>query len=149
MALLQQPQQPQQVPAAPTQQTADAESEKLKQHVGNIVHAAHLFMYGNATRDKYMTELKTISKGRTPPQIASKMAETIMLILMQQSNFKMHPKAVIPAGIMIAGEILDFLAESSGGEANEKMANETIMLFVKEIQDTIAKVVGQPAVQGA
>lgn len=145
--------QQQAAPQPPVQQAqgVPVDAQKLQAHVNNIVKAAHLFMYSKSTSSDYTEEL-ALNVKKFPPKIAAaKTAVMVIMLLVNQSQFKMMQKAVIPAGIMIAGEILDFIGESQNHQPTEQDAHDTIGLFIKEIQEQIDEITGgaqaQPAQQ--
>ena len=143
--------------AMPDQQAAQAEQQKLQAHIDNVVKAAHAFMYSNETKQHFMDELRIHMKEGDPVSAAANTAVGVIMLLVSQSKFQMNQKAVIPAGIMIAGEILDFIYGSMGKKASEKDAHATIEMFIKLLQDAISKIMAggqaqpdaQPAAQGA
>ena len=148
-----------QQPSQQTAQGANANSQKMQEHVQNIVKVAHTFMYSNQTNDKFMAELKAhLGSGDKPKLAAAQTAASIMALLAHQSQYKMAQQAFIPAGIMIAGEILDLIASSQNHNPSERDAQETIILFINEVKKMTAKA-GQaqpqqeqpqhPAMQGA
>lgn len=128
----------------PQQGMAPVDAGKLQQHVNNIVKAAHAFMYSSSTHMEYTKELKANLQSNPPKVAAAKTAVSIMLLLIAESGkdgeIKMLQKAVLPAGIMIAGEILDFVAEAHHHKASEQDAHDTISLFVSELQKSIAHI---------
>lgn len=142
MGILEQPaqaQQPVQDTSQP-QQGQQVDSAKLQQHVANVVKAAHLFMYSKQTGSDYMKELGANMKSYPPKIAAAKTAVMVILMLAHHSQFQMMQQAVIPAGIMIAGEILDFIGETQHHKPSEQDAHDTIALFVQELQQQIGKI---------
>ena len=159
MALLNQSQPAPQAAPQQTAQGADAESQKMQQHVQNIVKVAHVFMYSDKTKDQFMNELKGhLGDGEAPKLAAAKTALAIMTLLAHQSNFTMNQQAFIPAGIMITGEILDFIAAIQNHKPNARDAQEAVMLFINEVKNMTSEMQPpqgqpqtqqQPAMQGA
>ena len=147
MALLNQAQ-----PAQQTAQGADANSQKMQEHVQNIVKVAHVMMYSDKTKDQFMGELKAhLGSGDQPKLAAAQTALSVMTLLAHTSGYKMAQQAFIPAGIMIAGEILDFIGAIQNHKPSEKDAQDTIMLFIEEVKKMASKAQQpqQPAMQGA
>lgn len=134
--MLAQPQQPQQPPAS---------AQKLQQHVQNILKVAHAYMYGDGTKKHYMDTLKKYMKGNPPQLAAANAAIDVIFLLIQQSQFKMMQQAVTPAGIMIAGEILDFIGEATKHKVTEKESSDTIMAFIQLLQKRIANILNKGA----
>lgn len=162
--LNQQPPQAQQAPqpvASPQGQSAPVSAQQLQKHVNNIVKVAHVYMYSNQTKEEYISSLKKAMKQYPPQLAAAHTAIDTIFLLIQQSQFKMMQQAVVPAGIMIAGEILDFIAQSTKHKVTEKESSDTIAAFIQLIQERIGNIVAknkqgqqapqqpQPAMQGA
>jgi hypothetical protein len=142
--LAQQPAQPVQPvqPAAPAQSTtlqqqtaqqANISDADLQSHIKNIVLAAQHVMYSPETRQHFMQEVAAKIKQMPPPAAAASIAVNLILTLIGQSKFKMNPKAVVPAGIIISGDILAFIEKATHKPMNEKDAHATVGLFVKGI----------------
>lgn len=141
-----QPQAQPQVPpqSAPTEQQAGLDAQGLQKHIQNIVFAAQHVMYAPETRQHFIADLMKKLKQLNDPGIAAAAEATdLMMLLMAESKFKMNPKAVVPAGVMLTGEILSFISKAMKTEVNEEDSHQAITAFAKMIlQKTGAQNVG-------
>ena len=142
--------------AQPQQGQPQLSKEQLQAHIKNIEKAAHLFMYNKATTAHFQQSLKAELQHVPPKVAAAKIAAQMMMMFIGQSHYAMSQQAVIPAGVMIAGEVLDFVGKIMKVPIEEKDAHDVIALFAMAMKQMIAKSQGAvpqaqpaPAPQGA
>ena len=154
---------PPSAPSVPVSGTAgqpqpQLSKEQLQAHIKNIEKAAHLFMYNKATTAHFQQSLKAELQHVPPKVAAAKIAAQMMMMFIGQSHYQMSQQAVIPAGVMIAGEVLDFIGKIMKVPIEEKDAHDVIALFAMAMKQMIAKSQGAapqgqalpaPAPQGA
>ena len=129
--------------AQPQQAAVPMDAQKLQKHVNNVVKAAHIYMYGKQTNKHFKDMLMKEAKGNSPHNAAAEAAIEVIFLMVQQSQFKMSQKAVIPAGIMIAGEILDLLGEVTKHKITEQDSSATITAFIMLIKKRIASIMSK------
>lgn len=148
--LLQAQPQPQTAPpqaapqSAPTGKPSTLDAQGMQQHIKNIVLAAQHVMYDPATRQHFIMDLMNKLKQFKDPAIAAAAeASDMMMLLAAESQFKMNPKALVPAGVILTGEILGFISKSLKVKVNEEDSHQAITAFAKMImQKTGAQNVG-------
>lgn len=121
------PQMPQQAQQMPQQQDHKVTLERINK----VVMAAQTIMYNPKTSKMFMKELQ--SSGGTAEERAGNAAAGVIAILMQQANGKMDPHTVIPAGVIIVADLMDFIGQTEGQEFGEAENNEAIKIFVEKI----------------
>lgn len=136
------------LPANPTQPGAEHEQPIPEQPKGapqaeNIVRiqkillAARKFMYSEKTHPMFMQELEADDDLATA---AGHAAAKVILYLFQFSGMRMKKELVIPAGVLILADIIDFMCKSAGIEQDEAMQEEGIRAF----QETMEKYKSDP-----
>ena len=119
------PQQP------PTQNDADTKAKTLQ--VQRIVLAAQKVMYSKETGVEFLKALQ----GDDVVKMAANAATSVMLILISESKFKIDPSLVIPAGVLIIGDIMDFIEQGKGIKHTEEQVEDAILAFVKQIMASV------------
>lgn len=140
----QQPAQPQaqQPQQEPSPQNLEATKRKMFQ-MKKIVLAAQKVLYGDKTRARFLKMMK----GDDLVQIASNITTTIMLILISESRMKINPELIIPAGVIVIGDILDFVEKAKGAKHTEVQVEDSIEAFVKQIMSAVQKPQQSPGQQ--
>lgn len=115
---------------APPQQLDPA---ALQDRVHKIVLAAQHVMYAPEMRDKFIQSVKSKLAVMPAPAAAALLAINLILVLIGQSGFKMNPQAIVPAGIMITGEILSFIEKATKVNITPEDSHKAIELFTKGI----------------
>lgn len=118
-----QPQQPQQ----PQQQD---HTETMKR-VNKVVMAAQTIMYNPKTSKMFMKELQ--SSGSSPEERAGNSAAGVIAILMQEANGKMDPQTIVPAGVIIVADLMDFIEKTEELEFGEEENNAAIKIFLDKM----------------
>lgn len=134
--LLAQPQQaaPQQVnPFQQNEKQANIDAQSLQKHIASIVKAAQHVMYSPETRKMFLGRLKKQLQAKPPAEAAASTAVDIITLLAAQSQFSMNAKAIVPAGILITGEVLSFISKAFDKPVTEEVSNMAMQLFAKEI----------------
>lgn len=136
----QQSQQPAQQPPQQTspQQPAQPSPEQIKQktfQIQKIALAAQKVMYGEKTGKEF---LKTL-QGDDVVQMASKAAANVMMILIAESNLRINPELVIPAGVIVVGDILDFIEKAKGITHTEAQVEDSIEAFINQMMTAVGK----------
>lgn len=75
--------------------------------------------------------------GEDVVQMASDAATTVMLILISESKFKINPELIIPAGVLVIGDILDFIEKTKGLKHTDEEVEMTIETFIKQIMSAV------------
>jgi len=133
MAGLLQAQQAPQV--APPQRGNKDSHESIMGRVKKVVMAAQQVMYNPKTSKMFIQQLQ--SAGKTPIERAGIAAAGVMAILMQQANGKMDPRTIVPAGVIVVADIMDFLSKTEGQQFGEEENNEAIKVFLTKITQAI------------
>lgn len=140
-----QPQQTQQPADAgfssPEQQPAQPDKQKMFK-IQKIVVAAQKLMYNPKTKF-----IQSLEEG-DPAQVAAKAAVSVMLILIQESQLKIDPSLIIPAGVIVVGDILDFLEQAGGVKHDENQVEQAVELFVKQIMAAVQPEQAEQSEQG-
>lgn len=134
----------QQPAQTPTEQQANLDAQGMQKHIQNIVFAAQHIMYAPETRKHFIQDLmRKIAQYKDPAIAAAAEASDLMMLLMAESKFKMNSKAVVPAGIMLTGEVLSFISQATKTKVNEEDSHQAMTAFAKMImQKTGAQNVG-------
>lgn len=132
-APVQQPQQPQQTP--PQAQPSPEQTKQKTFQIQKIALAAQKVMYGEKTGKEF---LKTL-QGDDVVQMASKAATNVMMILIAESNLRINPELVIPAGVIVVGDILDFIEKAKGITHTEAQVEDAIEAFVTQMMAAVGK----------
>lgn len=129
--LLNQPPQP----GAPTLQGVDVNSPASKGNVERMDKLQGLVLAGKKVL--YDPSMKgKLLEGVTPEQPAKSAADvaaTVMLLLIQKDAKGVAPDAVVPAGLVLVGEVLDFLSKAHGVEVDEAISEQAIGMFVNHM----------------
>lgn len=102
--------------------------------IQKISLAAQKLMYDESTRGDFMKMLH----GDDVVQIAANAATNVMLILIKESGFEMNKESIIPAGVVVIGDILDFLEQSKGFKHTEAQVEDAIEAFVKQMMSAVS-----------
>lgn len=138
-----QPQQAQQPAAQPTQTAQPVNHDEVMNRVNKVVMAAQRIMYGDKTSKTFMKQLQTA--GKTPEERAGMAAAGLIGMLMQQANGKMDPRALVPAGVILVADIMDFIAQTEGDEFGEEENNEAIKIFLEQLTQAAGGQQQEPA----
>lgn len=128
---------PAQQPQQPTPQPAQPSPEQTKQKVfqiQKIALAAQKVMYSETTGKEFLKELR----GDDVVQMAAKAATNVMMLLIAESKLKINPELIIPAGVMVIGDILDFIEQAKGIKHTEDQVESAIELFVKQMLSAVS-----------
>ena len=138
-------QQPaQSAPQQPAQQQPLINPQQKLRAVQEVVLDAQRIMYSKETRAVFMQELKDGDLIKT----SANTAVNLMLILLQKSKMTMNVEVVIPAGVIILGEIMDFLEKSRDIKFADPDVKRAIKLFCQTmIAKTTPKGAQKPAQQ--
>lgn len=139
------PQQaPQQMPGQPTPEAAAVTKQKTFQ-VQKIVLAAQKVMYSEKTGSEFLKMLQ----GDDVVKIAANAATNIMLILIGESKMQINAELIIPAGVIVIGDILDFIEKAKGTPHTEVQVEDAIEAFIRQMMASMgAQEQGAPE-QGA
>lgn len=121
-------QQPQQMPSQPTPEAVAATKQKTFQ-VQKIVLAAQKVMYGEKTGSEFLKMLQ----GDDVVKIAANAATNIMLILIGESKLQVNAELIIPAGVIVIGDVLDFIEKAKGTPHTEVQVEDAIEAFIQQI----------------
>lgn len=119
------PEQPQE--SAKPEQPDNARNEKVQQ----IILAAQKLMYSDKVKF-----VESLGEGE-PAQVAADAAVSVMLILIQESGFKIDPSLIIPAGTVVVGDILDFIGQAKDVEITEDIQYFALETFVKQMMEAV------------
>lgn len=109
------------------------------QKIQKILLAAKKFMYSPQTHQMFLKELA----GNDPvPVKAGRAAAHVILYLFQLSKMQMNPQLVIPSGILILADIVDFIGKTEAGGPDESTQEEAVKVFMQTIMQTLK--LGQP-----
>lgn len=123
------PQQaPQQMPSQPSPDAVATTKQKTFQ-VQKIVLAAQKVMYSEKTGSEFLKMLQ----GEDVVKIAANAATNIMLILIAESKLKINPELIIPAGVIVIGDILDFIEKAKGTPHTEVQVEDAIEAFIQQV----------------
>lgn len=130
---------PQPMPAQGEQSPENAALAKQKlERVQKIGLAAQKVLYGEKTRAHFAKMIK----GQDAAVEASDIAVGIMLILIAESQMKIDPTVIIPAGVAVMGEILDYIAKVTDDPTDEGQVEDAIEMFVNKMMEAVGG--GQP-----
>ena len=127
-------QQPMQQQAQTPVQPAPEQTKEKTFQVQKIVLAAQKVMYSDATGKEFLKELQ----GDDVVQMAAKAATSVMMILIAESKLKINPELVIHAGVIVIGDILDFIEKAKGITHTEDQVESAIELFVKQMMAAVS-----------
>lgn len=136
-----QPQQASSVPPAqPSMQTpaqgqpgAIAATKAKTFQVQKIALAAQKVMYGEKTGKEFMKSLQ----GDDVVSMTANAATNVMLLLISESQLKINPELIIPAGVVVVGDIMDFIEKARGIQHTDDDVEAAIEMFVKQIMSAV------------
>jgi hypothetical protein len=96
-------------------QTADVDA-KMKD-MQRLVVAGKKVLYDETTREKTLAGLEP-----TPESIGQTVMGVMGVVMSQVGPEKAKPDLIIPAGVMLVGDLLDFAAEAADVEVTEELA---------------------------
>lgn len=146
--LLDQATQPQASPSSPmmdvqqAQMDTAAKMDKLKR----LVLAGKKILYTKPASDQF---LQYLDKDNLPESIGAIVSLLMAALIDKGREQAAPPDLIIPAGVTLVGELLSYASEVYDIEADEALAKECVMAFVKTFGDSVAEVSGggQPAAQ--
>ena len=97
-------------------------------------------MYSEKTHPMFMKELEADDDLATA---AGNAAAKVILYLFQFSEMRMNKQLVIPAGVLILADIIDFMCKAAGIEQDEGMQTEGIKAFMAQMMKSLQ--LDQPA----
>jgi hypothetical protein len=115
----------------------------IMKRVNNVVMAAQKIMYGDKTSKMFMKQLQ--ASGKTPEERAGMAAAGVIALLLQQVDGKMDPRTLVPAGVIIVADLMDFLGQTEGQKFGEDENNEAIKIFLEQLTQAAG---GQQPAQG-
>lgn len=129
--------QPQQAPAQPMQPAQQPQGqvppeqnhEEVMKRVNKAVLAAQQIMYGEKTSKLFMKQLN--ESGKTAEERAGNAAAGVIGILAEQSNGKIDPRVIVPAGVIIVADLMDFIGQTEGTDFGEAENNAAIKIFLE------------------
>jgi len=119
---------PAQAPNSPMVQTADV-AAKMKD-MQRLVVAGKKVLYDETTRDKILAGLEP-----TPESVGQTVMGVMGVVMSQVGPEKAKPDLIIPAGVMLVGDLLDFAAEAAGVEVTEELGKASIVAFAQAMMD--------------
>ena len=123
-----QPAAPAQAPNSPMVQTADVDA-KMKD-MQRLVVAGKKVLYDETTREKTLAGLEP-----TPESIGQTVMGVMGVVMSQVGPDKAKPDLIIPAGVMLVGDLLDFAAEAADVEVTEELGKACIVAFAQAMMD--------------
>lgn len=141
-----QPQQAQQ-PSSDMVQMGDVKSKMVD--LQRLVIAGKKILYSAKTREKILAGLQP-----TPESVGNTIAGVMGLILNQAGPDKAKPDLIVPAGVMLVGDLLKFLSETQDVEVTDELSKASIAAFAQVMVDQMgpaqqAQQPQQPAAQPA
>ena len=118
-------------PAQPTSemvQTADVDAKMAD--MKRIVLAGKKALYSKETRDSLLQGLEP-----TPESVGKTVAGVMALVLSQVGPEKAKPDLLIPAGVILVGDLLDFAAQAADVEVTEELGKASIVAFAQAMLD--------------
>lgn len=140
--LLQPTQAPQVQPEQP-QVPPEQNHAEVMERVTKAVLAAQKIMYGDKTTKLFMKQLN--EAGKTPEERAGHAAAGVIGMLAEHSDGKIDPRVIVPAGVIIVADLMDFIGQTEGIEMDEEMNNAAIKIFL----ETLTGAAQQQPAQGA
>jgi len=125
--------------AQPQAQPQPVNHEEVMNRTGKMVIAAQQIMYGDKTSAMFMKQLQTA--GKTPEERAGNAAAGVMALLMQHTDGKIDPRTIVPAGVIIVADMMDFIGQTEGQKFGEEENNEAIKIFLEKLTQAAG---GQP-----
>lgn len=127
---------PQAAETKPAAQPADDTTKQLQR----VMIAAKKIMYSDGTHPAFLKMLQG-----SPVQAAANAATQIMHIIVNETKGQINPKLVIPAGVAIVGDVVDFIEKTKGVDVKEDEIHQAVIMFIKNMVDAITP--AQPASQ--
>jgi hypothetical protein len=130
MGLLQRTaQQEQPVPQQPVQQP-----NSKQQMLPRVLAAAQKLMYSEKTRPMF---LKMLDVEGDNLDKASTAAVKGILTIVDETNGKIDPNVIAPAGVAIVGDILDFIEKTEGIQISADDTHKAVAMFLDKLQAAI------------
>jgi hypothetical protein len=123
--------------ARPKEIGADVASkipEKLQESFARVVKAGMKVMFSEQTHSLFIKQLE--AEGDIGENIGQGMAG-MMLLLFQKSNQKMPPEIIIPAGMYLMMEGVDFLEKITGEEITPDILATASQVFIEMTLDKL------------
>lgn len=114
-------------------QTGDQDQrvEKIMQEVGQLVMAAQKVLYSEKTSKFIWQHIKTASKDPAKQAAAGAL---LALGVVGGEVKNLNPETVVPAGVVLTADVLDFMSKVSGNEYDEAVHKRAITAFAGKIQ---------------
>lgn len=115
-------------PAAPNNPAAGKQ-----QKFARVLEAAQKLMYSEKTRPLFLKLLE----GKDKLDVASTAAVKVILTIVDETKGQLDPVLVVPAGVAIVGDILDFIEKTEGVEISTEQTHQAVQMFLQKIQQAI------------
>lgn len=148
----QEQQAPQQQSQAPNQANPDQPGAQPQQGglppekqamFGRALEAAQKLMYSERTRPLF---LKLLQGADDPVDAASGAAVKVVTTIVDETKGKLDPSLVVPIGIAIVGDIMDFIEKTNDVELTTDQAHQAVAMFLEKM-DAAVKQGGDSMIQ--
>ena len=124
--LIGQPQQQAVQPAAQPQGMPDAKRAMF----GRALQAAQKLMYSEKTRPLF---LKLLQGQNDPVDSASSAAVKVISTIVDETKGRLDPSLIVPIGIAIVGDIMDFIEKTTDAELTTDQAHQAVAMFLEKM----------------
>lgn len=114
-------------------------NNRMKQ-VEGLALAGKQVLYNPQMKGKLLTQLKP----ENPAQSAADVALSTILLVIQKGGANTPPDAIVPAGLVLVGDLLDYMEKADGIEVTEELTEQAIELFVQMALKAFTQGTGQP-----
>jgi hypothetical protein len=122
---------------------ASAQSNERMDKLQGLVLAGKKVMYDPSMKGKLLSGLRP----EDPARSAADLAATLMMLIIQKDAGNVSPDLVVPAGLVLVGEALDFMAKSSDVEVTDDVSEQAVGMFVQNMLESFPQEGGQPPAQ--
>lgn len=130
---------------------AEAQANEMTMKAQKALLAAKHLMYDDKYKADFFHDMKEFQKSMPPVQAAAEEAANLIFVLFAASHQTLDPRVIVPAGVLIVGEIMDFLEKVNKTKFSDKDHTDSLKLFIEAIknkqQEAAAQGSPQPAAQ--
>ena len=102
--------------------------------IKKLVFAGKKVLYSDQTQGKFLRQLDP----NAPAESAAKVASVVVVLLVQQSQGQMTPDHVMPAGLILVGDLLDYMVKTFDIQIDDEVTKEAMRLFAEQMLDAFS-----------
>lgn len=121
-------------PAGDNDIVQDQGHQSIMNSVQRVVLAAQKIMYSKQTHGFFMKQLDAFED---PREKAGMGALALIGILMKESGGKVDPRTVVPVGVILVADILDFIGKTTGQDFTEDDNKQAMVIFLQKITQLV------------